>query len=120
MENQANAKAIFSPMKFGLNLPPQQRVYGGFFVYSFCMGSLPPRLPDLQRMMQICGTSASPPDQERWAECSRTPGRSSTACLVVLSSSGALRYGIAGEEQSLAFAAPAPIRLTRNIRVEYQ
>ena len=40
-------------MKFGLDLPPQQRVYGGFFVYSFCMGSLPPRLPDLQRMMQI-------------------------------------------------------------------
>ncbi len=40
-------------MRFGLNLPPQQRVYGGFFVYSFCMGSLPPRLPDLQRMMQI-------------------------------------------------------------------
>ena len=43
----------FLPMKFGLDLPPQQRVYGGFFVYSFCMGSLPPRLPDLQRMMQI-------------------------------------------------------------------
>jgi len=40
-------------MKFGLNLPPQQKVYGGFFIYSFCMGSLPPRLPDLQRMMQI-------------------------------------------------------------------
>jgi MFS family permease len=40
-------------MKFGLDLPPEQRVYGGFFVYSFCMGSLPPRLPDLQRMMQI-------------------------------------------------------------------
>ncbi len=40
-------------MKVGLDLPPQQRVYGGFFVYSFCMGSLPPRLPDLQRMMQI-------------------------------------------------------------------
>jgi MFS family permease len=40
-------------MKFGLDLPPQQRVFGGFFVYSFCMGSLPPRLPDLQRMMQI-------------------------------------------------------------------
>ena len=40
-------------MKFGLDLPPQQRVYGGFFVYSFCMGSLPPRLPDMQRMMQI-------------------------------------------------------------------
>jgi len=40
-------------MKFGIDLPPQQRVYAGFFVYSFCMGSLPPRLPDLQRMMQI-------------------------------------------------------------------
>ena len=40
-------------MKVGLDLPSQQRVYGGFFVYSFCMGSLPPRLPDLQRMMQI-------------------------------------------------------------------
>ena len=40
-------------MKFGLDLPPQKRVYAGFFVYSFCMGSLPPRLPDLQRMMQI-------------------------------------------------------------------
>ena len=40
-------------MKFGLDLLPQQRVYGGFFVYSFCMGSLPPRLPSLQRMMQI-------------------------------------------------------------------
>ena len=40
-------------MRVGLDLPPQQRVFGGFFVYSFCMGSLPPRLPDLQRMMQI-------------------------------------------------------------------
>jgi MFS family permease len=40
-------------MRFGLDLPPQQRVYGGFFIYSFCMGSLPPRLPDLQRMMGI-------------------------------------------------------------------
>jgi MFS family permease len=40
-------------MKVGLDLPPQQRVYGGFFIYSFCFGSLPPRLPDLQRMMQI-------------------------------------------------------------------
>ena len=28
-------------------------MYGGFFVYSFSMGSLPPRLPDLQRTMQI-------------------------------------------------------------------
>lgn len=40
-------------MKFGLVLPPQIRVYGGFFVYSFCMGSLPPRLPDIQRTMGI-------------------------------------------------------------------
>ena len=40
-------------MKFGLDLPPQQRVYAGFFVYSFCKGSLPPRLPDLQRMIHM-------------------------------------------------------------------
>ena len=40
-----NFQATFS-MKFGIDLPPQQRVYAGFFVYSFCMGSLPPRLPD--------------------------------------------------------------------------
>ena len=55
MEESASAAAMgrLSLMKVGLDLPPQQRVYGGFFVYSFCMGSLPPRLPDLQRMMQI-------------------------------------------------------------------
>jgi len=40
-------------MKFGLDLPPQFRVYGGFFIYSFCMGSLPPRLPDIQAAMGI-------------------------------------------------------------------
>jgi MFS family permease len=40
-------------MRFGLELPPQQRVYGGFFIYAFCMGSLPPRLPDIQRAMGI-------------------------------------------------------------------
>lgn len=40
-------------MRFGIELPPQQRVYGGFFIYSFCMGSLPPRLPDIQRAMGI-------------------------------------------------------------------
>ena len=40
-------------MRLGLELPPQQRVYGGFFIYSFCMGSLPPRLPDIQRAMGI-------------------------------------------------------------------
>ena len=49
----AQLPSDFFSMKFGLDLPPQQRVYAGFFVYSFCMGSLPPRLPDLQRMMQI-------------------------------------------------------------------
>lgn len=40
-------------MRFGLELPPQFRVFGGFFVYSFCMGSLPPRLPDIQRAMGV-------------------------------------------------------------------
>ena len=40
-------------MRFGFGLPPQQRVYGGFFIYSFCMGSLPPRLPDIQRAMGV-------------------------------------------------------------------
>jgi len=49
----AQLPSDFFSMKFGLDLPPQQRVYAGFFVYSFCMGSLPPRLPDLQRMMRI-------------------------------------------------------------------
>ena len=40
-------------MTFGLDLPPQVRVYGGFFLYSFCMGSLPPRLPDIRAAMGI-------------------------------------------------------------------
>jgi MFS family permease len=40
-------------MSIGLTLPPHHRVFGGFFVYSFCMGSLPPRLPDIQRAMAI-------------------------------------------------------------------
>ena len=40
-------------MQFGLALPPQMRVYGGFFIYSFCMGSIYPRLPDIQRAMQV-------------------------------------------------------------------
>lgn len=40
-------------MRFGIELPPQQRVYGGFFIYSFCMGSLPPRLPDIQHAMGV-------------------------------------------------------------------
>ena len=40
-------------MRIGFDLPPQLRVYGGFFIYSFCMGSLPPRLPDIQHAMGI-------------------------------------------------------------------
>ena len=43
-------------MRFGLSLPPQMRVYGAFFMYSFCMGSLFPRLPELKAQM---GASAS-------------------------------------------------------------
>ncbi|SFZ84866.1 Fucose permease [Devosia enhydra] len=38
-------------MRFGLSLPPQMRVYGAFFMYSFCMGSLFPRLPELKAQM---------------------------------------------------------------------
>ncbi|MFK4810109.1 MFS transporter [Devosia neptuniae] len=40
-------------MRFGIELPPQIKVYGAFFVYSFCMGSLYPRLPDIQRAMGV-------------------------------------------------------------------
>lgn len=40
-------------MSIGLNLPPQMRVYGGFFIYSFCLGSMPPRLPDIQAAMGV-------------------------------------------------------------------
>ncbi len=40
-------------MRFGLVLPPQIKVFGAFFVYSFCMGSMFPRLPDIQRAMNV-------------------------------------------------------------------
>jgi MFS family permease len=40
-------------MRIGFELPPQQRLYGGFFVYSFCMGSLPPRFGDIQHAMGV-------------------------------------------------------------------
>ena len=40
-------------MKFGIDLPPQIRVYGAFFLYSFCMGSLFPRIPDIQHAMGV-------------------------------------------------------------------
>jgi MFS family permease len=53
MLRQAETSKESLPKRFGLELPPEQRVFGGFFIYSFCMGSLPPRLPDLQRMMRI-------------------------------------------------------------------
>lgn len=40
-------------MRFGLALSPQIKVFGAFFVYSFCMGSMFPRLPDIQRAMGV-------------------------------------------------------------------
>jgi MFS family permease len=40
-------------MKFGLDLAPQHRVYGAFAIYSFCMGNIFPRLPDIQHSMGI-------------------------------------------------------------------
>ncbi|SEP61210.1 Predicted arabinose efflux permease, MFS family [Devosia sp. YR412] len=40
-------------MTFGINLPPQMKVFGAFFVYSFCMGSMFPRLPEIQRAMGV-------------------------------------------------------------------
>lgn len=40
-------------MKFGIDMPPQLRVYAAFFVYSFCMGSIFPRLPDIQHAMGV-------------------------------------------------------------------
>ncbi|MHA6689522.1 MFS transporter [Devosia sp. A449] len=40
-------------MKFGIDLPPQIKVFGAFFIYSFCMGSLYPRLPAIQGAMGV-------------------------------------------------------------------
>ena len=40
-------------MRFGIDLPPQMKVFGAFFVYSFCMGSMFPRLPDIQTAMGV-------------------------------------------------------------------
>ena len=40
-------------MKSGIDLPPQIKVFGAFFIYSFCMGSLYPRLPDIQSFMNV-------------------------------------------------------------------
>jgi len=43
----------FSKMRFGLALPPQIKVFGAFFIYSFCMGSMFPRLPEIQEAMDV-------------------------------------------------------------------
>ncbi|MEQ1900046.1 MAG: MFS transporter [Devosia sp.] len=40
-------------MKFGLDLAPQHRVFGAFAIYSFCMGNIFPRLPDIQHSMGV-------------------------------------------------------------------
>jgi MFS family permease len=40
-------------MKFGLDLPPHIRVFAGFFIYSFCLGSIYPRIPALQVAMDV-------------------------------------------------------------------
>jgi MFS family permease len=40
-------------MRFGLDLPPHFRVFGGFFVYSFAMGGIFPRLADIQAALGI-------------------------------------------------------------------
>jgi len=39
--------------RFGIELRPQTRVYAAFFLYSLCMGSLFPRLPDIQKAMGV-------------------------------------------------------------------
>ena len=40
-------------MRFGLDLPPHFRVFAAFAVYSFCMGNIFPRLPDIQHQMGV-------------------------------------------------------------------
>lgn len=40
-------------MRFGIELPPQIKVFGAFFIYSFAMGSIFPRLPDIQTAMGV-------------------------------------------------------------------
>lgn len=40
-------------MTFGIEMPPQLKVFGAFFVYSFCMGSMFPRLPEIQQAMGV-------------------------------------------------------------------
>lgn len=40
-------------MRFGLSLPPQIRVYGAFFLYSFTLGAFFPRIADIQDSMAV-------------------------------------------------------------------
>src|SRR5690606_11292372 len=40
-------------MRFGIDMPPHMNVFRAFFVYSFCMGSIFPRLPDIQSAMGV-------------------------------------------------------------------
>ncbi|MGV8832580.1 MAG: MFS transporter [Devosia sp.] len=40
-------------MKIGIDLPPHIRVFGAFFIYSFCMASIYPRLPAIQHAMGV-------------------------------------------------------------------
>ncbi len=40
-------------MRFGLDLAPQMRVYGAFFIYSLALGGLYPRIGDLQLAMGV-------------------------------------------------------------------
>jgi MFS family permease len=40
-------------MNFGLHLAPQHRVFGAFAIYSFVMGNIFPRLPDIQHGMGV-------------------------------------------------------------------
>lgn len=40
-------------MKFGLDLAPHHKVFGGFAIYSFTMGNIFPRFADLREMMGV-------------------------------------------------------------------
>lgn len=40
-------------MSFGLRLAPQHRVYAAFAIYSFCLGNIFPRLPDIKDAMGV-------------------------------------------------------------------
>ena len=47
-------------MHIGWRTTPQNRVYAGFAVYSFGLGNIFPRLPDIQHAMGVRGGSARP------------------------------------------------------------